>query len=60
VIGPMTGVGRTGGCDLPETVGVFFRPGRATPLVDLPIAELTTGRSPLPISGGQVVRGWVE
>jgi AraC-like DNA-binding protein len=41
VIGPMTGVGRTVGCDLPETVGVFFRPGRATPLVDLSIAELT-------------------
>ena len=29
VIGPMSGVGRTAALDLSETVGAYFRPGRA-------------------------------
>ena len=40
VIGPMSGVGRTGRCDLPATVGAFFRPGRVAPFLRVPISDL--------------------
>lgn len=41
VIGPMSGVGRTGALDLSETVGAYFRPGRASQFLDIPVSELT-------------------
>ena len=40
VIGPMSGVGRTVGLDLAETVGAYFRPGRAFRFFDLPVSNL--------------------
>jgi AraC-like DNA-binding protein len=40
VIGPMSGVGRTDGLDLSETVGAYFRPGRASCFFDIPISDL--------------------
>jgi AraC-like DNA-binding protein len=40
-IGPMTAVGRTGACELSETVGAYFRPARAAPFVGAAISELT-------------------
>ena len=41
VIGPLSAVGRTESGDLPETIGVFFRPGRAAPFLRAAIADLT-------------------
>jgi AraC-like DNA-binding protein len=41
VIGPMSGVGRTGGLDLSETVGAYFRPGRASYFSGIPLSDLT-------------------
>jgi AraC-like DNA-binding protein len=41
VIGPMTGVGRTGALDLSETVGAYFRPGRASHFFHIPVSDLT-------------------
>ena len=41
VIGPLSAVGRTQGGDLPETIGVFFRPGRAAPFLRVSISDLT-------------------
>ena len=41
VIGPLREVGRTRGMDLPQTIGVFFRPARAAPFLRVPISELT-------------------
>jgi AraC-like DNA-binding protein len=41
VIGPMSGVGRTGAVDLSETVGAYFRPGRAFRFFGVPISDLT-------------------
>jgi AraC-like DNA-binding protein len=41
VIGPMRGVGRTEGFDLPETVGAYFRPARVAPFFGVAISELT-------------------
>jgi AraC-like DNA-binding protein len=40
VIGPMSGVGRTDGLDLSETVGAYFRPGRAFRFFDIPALDL--------------------
>jgi AraC-like DNA-binding protein len=40
VIGPMRGVGRTESCDLPATVGAFFRPARVAPFLRVPISDL--------------------
>jgi AraC-like DNA-binding protein len=40
VIGPMSGVGRTDGLDLSETVGAYFRPGCASRFFDIPISDL--------------------
>lgn len=40
VIGPMSGVGRTDGLDLSETVGAYFRPGRASHFFDIPASDL--------------------
>jgi AraC-like DNA-binding protein len=41
VIGPLREVGRTRGFDLPQTVGVFFRPARAAPFLRVAISHLT-------------------
>ena len=41
VIGPMSAVGRTGALDLSETVGAYFRPGRASRFFDTPVSQLT-------------------
>jgi AraC-like DNA-binding protein len=41
VIGPLTAVGRTRPGDLPRTIGVFFRSGRAAPFLRVAIAHLT-------------------
>jgi AraC-like DNA-binding protein len=41
VIGPLREVGRTRGGDLPQTVGVFFRPARVAPFLRVAISELT-------------------
>ena len=41
VIGPLSGVGRTGALDLSETVGAYFRPGRASHFFDIPVSDLT-------------------
>ena len=41
VIGPMRGVGRTEGFDLPETVGAYFRPARVAPFFGVAVSELT-------------------
>jgi AraC-like DNA-binding protein len=41
VIGPLSAVGRTQGSDLPETIGVFFHPGRAAPFLRVAISDLT-------------------
>jgi AraC-like DNA-binding protein len=41
VIGPMSGVGRTAALDLSETVGAWFRPGRASRFFDIPVSDLT-------------------
>jgi len=40
VIGPMSGVGRTDGLDLSETVGAYFRPGCASRFFDIPFLDL--------------------
>jgi AraC-like DNA-binding protein len=40
VIGPMSGVGRTAGLDLSETVGAYFRPGCASRFFDIPISDV--------------------
>jgi AraC-like DNA-binding protein len=40
VIGPMSGVGRTGGLELSETVGAWFRPGGASRFFDIPLSDL--------------------
>lgn len=40
VIGPMSGVGRTDGLDLSETVGAYFRPGCASRFFDSPLSDL--------------------
>jgi hypothetical protein len=40
VIGPMSGVGRTNGLDLSETVGAYFRPGGASRFFDTPLSGL--------------------
>jgi AraC-like DNA-binding protein len=58
VIGPMSGVGRTDGLDLSETVGAYFRPGCASRFFDIPLSDVAdmavavgdiwgTGGSPL-------------
>jgi AraC-like DNA-binding protein len=39
-IGPMSGVGRTDRLDLSETVGAYFRPGRASRFFDIPLSDL--------------------
>jgi hypothetical protein len=36
----MTGVGRTDGLDLSETVGAYFRPGSAASFFDLALSDL--------------------
>ena len=41
VTGPLSAVGRTERGDLPETIGVFFRPGRAAPFLRAAISDLT-------------------
>lgn len=41
VIGPMSGVGRTEALDLAETVGAYFRPGRAVHFFRVPVSDLT-------------------
>lgn len=41
VIGPLREVGRTRGFDLPQTIGVFFRPARAAPFLRVAISDLT-------------------
>jgi AraC-like DNA-binding protein len=41
VIGPLRQVGRTRGLELPQTVGVFFRPARAGAFLRVPISDLT-------------------
>jgi AraC-like DNA-binding protein len=41
VTGPMREVGRIEGADLPETVGVFFRPARVAPFLRVAISDLT-------------------
>jgi AraC-like DNA-binding protein len=41
VVGPMSGVGRTDGRDLSESVGVYFRPARVAPFFDVSVQELT-------------------
>ena len=41
VIGPLREVGRMRGFDLPQTVGVFFRPARAAPFLGVAISDLT-------------------
>jgi AraC-like DNA-binding protein len=41
VIGPMSGVGRTAALELAETVGAYFRPGRAAHFFGVSISELT-------------------
>lgn len=41
VIGPLREVGRTRGFDLPQTVGVFFRPARAAAFLRVAISDLT-------------------
>jgi AraC-like DNA-binding protein len=57
VIGPMSGVGRTGALDLSETVGAYFRPGRASHFFDVPISDLTNAAVALgDIWGGRGVR----
>jgi AraC-like DNA-binding protein len=57
VIGPMSGVGRTGALDLAETVGAYFRPGRASQFFDIPAFELTDAAVALgDIWGGRGVR----
>jgi AraC-like DNA-binding protein len=40
VVGPMSGVGRTGGLDFSETVGAYFRPGCASRFFDIPLSDL--------------------
>jgi AraC-like DNA-binding protein len=40
-IGPMSTVGRIEGRDRPEMVGVYFRPARVAPFLDLAVSELT-------------------
>ena len=40
VIGPMSGVGRTDGLDLSETVGAYFRPGCASHFFAIPLSDL--------------------
>ena len=40
VVGPMSGVGRTDGLDLSETVGAYFRPGCASRFFDIPLSDL--------------------
>jgi AraC-like DNA-binding protein len=40
VVGPMSGVGRTAGLDFSETVGAYFRPGRASRFFDIPLSHL--------------------
>jgi AraC-like DNA-binding protein len=40
VSGPMSGVGRTEGLDLSETVGAYFRPGCAGRFFDMPLSDL--------------------
>jgi AraC-like DNA-binding protein len=47
VIGPMSGVGRTGALDLSQTVGAYFRPGRASQFFDVPMSGLTDGAAGL-------------
>jgi AraC-like DNA-binding protein len=59
VIGPMSGVGRTSALDAAETVGAWFRPGRASRVLDIPIAELVDGT----VAVGDVWRsrdGWLS
>lgn len=41
VVGPLRAVGRTTALDLSETVGAYFRPGRASRFFDIPVSELT-------------------
>jgi AraC-like DNA-binding protein len=40
VVGPMSGVGRTARLDFSETVGAYFRPGRASRFFDIPLSHL--------------------
>jgi AraC-like DNA-binding protein len=40
VIGPMSGVGRTDGLDLSETIGAYLRPGCASRFFDIPLSDL--------------------
>lgn len=40
VVGPMSGVGRTGGLELSETVGAYFRPGCASRFFGVAASEL--------------------
>lgn len=47
VIGPMSGVGRTEALDLAETVGAYFRPGRAVRFFGVPVSDLTDAAVPV-------------
>jgi AraC-like DNA-binding protein len=40
LIGPMSGVGRTDGLELSETVGAYFRPGCASRFFNVPLSDL--------------------
>jgi AraC-like DNA-binding protein len=40
VIGPMSSVGRSAGLNYSETVGAYFRPGRASRFFDIPSSDL--------------------
>jgi AraC-like DNA-binding protein len=47
VIGPLREVGRTRGTDLPQTIGVFFRPARVAPFLRVALSELTDQTIPI-------------
>ena len=40
VVGPMSGVGRTSGCDFPEMIGAFFGPARVSPFLHVLMSSL--------------------
>jgi AraC-like DNA-binding protein len=45
--GPKTAVGRIEGCDLPEALGVYFRPGRVNTFLGAPVRDLIDHTVPL-------------
>jgi AraC-like DNA-binding protein len=57
VIGPMSGVGRTQALDLSETVGAYFRPGRACHFFGIPVSDLADAAVALgDVWGGRAAR----